>query len=151
MNRPGVSPLIAAVLLIAFTLAIGGFMSTWLQEMARSQTESATKNADAGCSYLNINARNATYNASGDNKLVLTLENAGTRSAIIDKIRVSATNLNTTTFSNPANFSGTLDSGDEISIGLNIDSAKIPSISYVRVIPADCPQSAIEIKGSEIG
>lgn len=151
MKRSGVSPLIAAVLLIAFTLAIGGFMSTWLQEMARGQTETASKNANAGCSYLNINSKNATFNASGSNQLVLKIENSGTKNAVIDKIRVTASNLNTTTYSSPANFTGTLSSGDEITIALDINTTRINSISGVRIIPADCPQSAITIAGSEIG
>lgn len=146
----GVSPLIAAVLLIAFTLAIGGFMSSWLQNMARTQTETASKNADAGCSYLNINPTNATFNASGDNRLVLTIENSGTRNAIIDKIRVTGQNLNTTTYSNPANFSGTLNSGDEITIAVTVNTSYIDSVSGVRIIPADCPQSAATLSGSEV-
>lgn len=151
LAKKGVSPLIAAVLLIAFTLAIGGFMSTWLQQISKSQTETATKNSDAGCSYLNINVNNATFNASGNNRLLLTIENAGTRNAVVDKIRVTGANLNTTTYSNPTNFTGTLNSGDEIIVALTINTTYIPVISGVRIIPADCPQSAISVKGSEIG
>ncbi len=149
-KRAGVSPLIAAVLLIAFTLAIGGFLSTWLQDMARTQTEAASQNADAGCAYMNFNSRNATLNASGTSMLVLTLENSGTRNAIINTIRVTGENLNSTVFSHPSNFIGTLNSGDEIMVGLAINRTWIDSIATIRIIPADCPQTAISIKGSEV-
>ncbi len=149
-KRAGVSPLIAAVLLIAFTLAIGAFMSTWLQNMARTQTETASQNADAGCAYMNINSNNATFNASGSEMLILTIENAGTRNAIVNTIRVTGENLNSTIYSHPANFTGTLNSGDEILVGLNINTTWIGSIMKIRVIPADCPGSAIDVKGSEV-
>ncbi len=151
-KRAGVSPLIAAVLLIAFTLAIGAFMSSWLQNMARTQTETASQNADAGCAYMNLNSNNATFNASGTNppQLILTLENAGTRNAIISTIRVTGENLNSTVYSHPANFTGTLYSGDEILVGLAINTTWIDSIAKIRVIPADCPGSAINVKGSEV-
>lgn len=149
-KRAGVSPLIAAVLLIAFTLAIGGFLSTWLQNMARTQTESASQNADAGCAYMNFNSRNATFNASGTSMLILTLENSGTRNAIISTIRVTGENINSTTYSHPSAFTGTLNSGDEIMVGLAINTTWIDSIATIRIIPADCPQTAISIKGSEV-
>lgn len=118
--------------------------------MARTQTETASQNADAGCSYLNLNSKNATYNASGDNRLVLQIENAGTRNAVVSKIRITADNLNTTIYSHPDNFTGTLDTGDQITVGLVVNTTWINSIGSVRVIPADCPQSAITIKNTEI-
>lgn len=149
-NRAGVSPLIAAVLLIAFTLAIGGFMSTWLQSMARSQTETASQNANAGCAYMNFNSNNATFNASGNAMLILTLENAGTRNTVISTIRVTGENLNSTLYTHPENFTGTLNSGDEIMVGLVINTTWIDSITRIRVIPAECPGNAIDVAGSEV-
>lgn len=150
MKRSGVSPLIATVLLIAFTLAIGAFMSTWMQSMARTQTQTASENADAGCSYMNINLNSATYNESGNNRLILALENAGTKNAVVSTIRVTGSNLNSTIYTHPGNFTGTLNTGDEITLSLTINATLIDSISKLRIIPADCPGSAIDVVSTEI-
>jgi len=45
--RKGISPLIAAVLLIAFTMAIAGIMATWATTFSREQLITATE--EAGC------------------------------------------------------------------------------------------------------
>lgn len=42
MNRKGISPLIAAVMLLAFVMAIGGMFSEWSGEMVRSTTADTT-------------------------------------------------------------------------------------------------------------
>ena len=112
--------------------------------------QTAVRNADATCAEVNIDSNSAMFNTSGDNKLLLKLKNAGTRNAIISTIRVTGENLNSTVYSHPASFTGTLNSGDEILVGLAINTTWIDSIATIRVIPADCPQSAISIKGSEI-
>ena len=42
----GISPLIAAVLLIAFTMAIAGIMATWATQFVRTQTNSISSNTN---------------------------------------------------------------------------------------------------------
>ncbi|MFH1126576.1 MAG: archaellin/type IV pilin N-terminal domain-containing protein [archaeon] len=150
MHRKGVSPLIAVVLLIAFTLAIGGFLSSWLQEFTHEQTDLATENADAGCIYATFNAEDATYNASGSNKLIFDVKSTGTRDINIKQITVTALNMSRLSYTSPNNFSGTVNAGDEIGIVLTIDPAIIQNISRVRIIPSDCPNNADEIKREEI-
>lgn len=150
MYRKGVSPLIAVVLLIAFTLAIGGFLSSWLQNITHTQTDSATEYADAGCIYATFNAEDATYNASGDNKLIFDIGSTGTRDVYIKKITVTAPNTSRIDYTSPQNFTGTISAGDEIGIALTIDTSIVPNISKVRIIPSDCPQNAAEIKNTEI-
>ena len=150
-RRKGVSPLIAVVLLIAFTLAIGGFMSTWLQDLTRTQAEDASERASAGCVYATINADNVVFNTSGEEYLKLTITNAGTKNVYIDKIRVTGEDSNMTILNStqmPA--SGLLFSGDEVRYSFNLSGRGIANISYVRIIPTDCPQSAITIGGDEI-
>lgn len=151
MYRKGVSPLIAAVLLIAFTLAIGGFLSGWLQQITRDQTEATKKYADSGCIYATFNTEEATFNATGDSKLVFDIISTGTRDININQITVTSTNMSQRLlFTSPQNFSGTVNTGDKVSMSLNIDSSVVSAISRVRIIPGDCPQNANEIKGSEI-
>jgi len=151
MYRKGVSPLIAAVLLIAFTLAIGGFLSGWLQQITRSQTEAANEYSDAGCIYATFNTEDATFNATGDSKLVFDIVNTGTRDVDINQITITSGNMSQRlVLTSPQNFSGTVSTGDKVSMSLNIDPAFMPNISRVRIIPGDCPQNANEIKGTEI-
>ncbi len=150
MYRKGLSPLIAVVLLIAFTLAIGGFLSTWLQEIVHTQADTATESADAGCIYATFNAEDPTFNASGSSKLVFDISNTGTRDVNIKQITITAMNMSRLTYTSPENFTGTISAGDKMPVVLTIDSAIIPNISRVRIIPYDCPQNADEIKREEI-
>ncbi len=45
-NRKGISPLIAAVLLIAFTMAIAGIMATWATTFTRERLAGSTEEAE---------------------------------------------------------------------------------------------------------
>ena len=68
----GISPLIAAVLLIAFTVAVGGIIATWLTSFSKTTTagvESSTKGASK-CSGVYIEVK-AYDNAIGTDKIVL--------------------------------------------------------------------------------
>ena len=50
MDKKGISPMIAVVLLVAFTVAVGGILSLWLTNYATTTTESvqtATENHTA--------------------------------------------------------------------------------------------------------
>lgn len=44
MNRKGISPLIAAVMLLAFVMAIGGMFSEWSGELATDSTQQTSDN-----------------------------------------------------------------------------------------------------------
>ena len=71
----GISPLIAAVLLIAFTVAVGGIIATWLTSFSKTTTagvESSTKGASK-CSgvYIEVKGYDNTT-AGGTDKIVLT-------------------------------------------------------------------------------
>jgi len=79
MKRKGISPLIASVLLIAFTLAIAGIMATWATSYVRGQTsqissqtecigalDAEVKSFDSGTGSIGLIVRNlkATINLS---------------------------------------------------------------------------------------
>jgi len=144
--RKGISPLLATVLMIAFTIAIGGFVSSWMSETAKHQTEIAVNNSDPGCVYASIDARNIYFNSSGTEKLKFDVRNTGTRTLTVNKIRVLAENANNTLFENTY----TLYPGDELPVSLQIDTNTIDNISSVRIIPSQCPTKAITIEGTEI-
>lgn len=46
MSKKGISPLISVVLLIAFTIAVGGILSVWLTTLATTQTEKTSETAE---------------------------------------------------------------------------------------------------------
>jgi len=74
----GVSPLIATVLLIAFTVAAAGIISSWLQGFTRSTTNTVTSQSQSEltCSYAGISLSSLKYSAS-DFSLSGKVENTG--------------------------------------------------------------------------
>lgn len=86
-GKKGVSPLIAVVLLIAITLAIGGFMSIWTQQITKMQTEQALAGARPECQRVFLTINNATYN-NDTNVLHFDVKNTGTANTKINKIQV---------------------------------------------------------------
>lgn len=145
-KRTAMSTFLAMVLMVLFTMVVGGFVGSWMIDTAKSQTENAINNSDAGCVYASINVRNIYYNASGTEKIRFTIENTGTRTLTIDKIRVIGNNSNSALFETVYKAYP----GDEIPVIEQIDSMAIPQISSIRVIPSECPTKAVTIRGTEI-
>ncbi|NOQ55399.1 MAG: hypothetical protein GQ477_01190 [Nanohaloarchaea archaeon] len=145
-KRPAMSTFLAMVLMVLFTMVVGGFVGSWMIDTAKTQTENAVNNSDAGCVYASINVRNIYYNASGTERIKFTIENTGTRTLTIDKIRVLGNNAQSILFESVYK----VYPGDEIPVIEQIDSLAIPSISSIRVIPSECPTKAVTILGTEI-
>lgn len=145
-KRTAMSTFLAMVLMVLFTMVVGGFVGSWMIDTAKSQTEHAVNNSDAGCVYASINVRNIYYNASGTEKIKFTIENTGTRTLTINKIRVIGNNSNSVLFET----SYKAYPGDEIPVIEQIDSMAIPQISSIRVIPSECPTKSVTIRGIEI-
>lgn len=74
----GISPLIASVLLIAFTVAVAGIISGWLQGFTRSTTSTVTSqsNTELVCSYAGISLSSLKH-SSTDLTLSGRIENTG--------------------------------------------------------------------------
>jgi len=68
----GISPMIATVLLLAFTIAVGGIISVWLTGMTRTQTAGVTTAAQCASTRLDVTAK--TYSSGG---LIITYTNLG--------------------------------------------------------------------------
>jgi len=68
----GISPMVATVLLLAFTIAVGGIISVWLTGMTRTQTAGVTTSAQCASTRLDVTAK--PYSAGG---LIITYTNLG--------------------------------------------------------------------------
>lgn len=66
-SRRGVSPLIAAVLLIAFTMAVAAILTAWVTTFTQQQTETignqTTENIE--CSFANLEILSVDWNTGG--------------------------------------------------------------------------------------
>ena len=73
MVRKGISPLVAAVLLIAITMTIAGFLAYWATSFVRTSLPETNK-TEAECRFADFNIYSCTYNSTS--KVVyLILEN----------------------------------------------------------------------------
>ncbi|MBI1971722.1 MAG: hypothetical protein HYS53_00315 [Candidatus Aenigmarchaeota archaeon] len=75
--RKGVSPLVAAVLLISFTMAIAAILATWATQYMSQQTATlTTKGNEANCVYARMALDTFTYDKNS-NQLILIINNDG--------------------------------------------------------------------------
>ncbi|MEM5878706.1 MAG: archaellin/type IV pilin N-terminal domain-containing protein [Candidatus Aenigmatarchaeota archaeon] len=151
MNSKGVSPLIATVLLIAFTLSISGLIGGWLSGMTKTQTESLEKSSmeTMNCtgsviSIFNVVCGNTTVD--GPNKLMIAISNEGNNAlygfssfAQIDTLQY-INNTGGPTLEAP------LYPGEHVILeygcGNSCEDGKI--VSKVRVSPTNCPTAWAE-------
>jgi flagellin-like protein len=78
MNRKGISPIIASVLLLAVSLAVVGIFSGWAPELAQDVTESTSNSTyeTIACNEASVEIRSAYYD-SGNTEAVLSVRNTG--------------------------------------------------------------------------
>jgi len=75
--KKGVSPLVAAVLLISFTMAIAAILATWATQYMSQQTATlTTKGNEANCVYARMQLDTHTYDKNS-NQLILIINNDG--------------------------------------------------------------------------
>ena len=73
--RKGISPLVAAVLLIAVTMTLAGILAYWASSFVRVRTEEWERRMPAGeCSFANFRIYRCKYNSSTE-KISLILDN----------------------------------------------------------------------------
>ena len=76
-QRKGVSPLVAAVLLISFTMAIAAILATWATQYMTQQTSTLTaRGEEANCVYARMALDTYSYD-SGTGQLVFIINNKG--------------------------------------------------------------------------
>ena len=71
MNRKGISPLVAVIMLIALTLIVSGILATWVQQLAQSQRSNLEY-----CLEASVLIQGARYD-SGAQRLFLYVDNRG--------------------------------------------------------------------------
>jgi flagellin-like protein len=74
----GISPLVATVLLIAFTVSVAGIISVWLTSFARTTTSTVGEESERQllCIHASLSLRSVAYSSSS-NTLTGILENSG--------------------------------------------------------------------------
>ncbi len=71
MKRKGISPLVAVIMLIAFTLITGGILAAWVSQFTQTQRAYAQR-----CTNARVVIQSGTYDSSSKN-LTLVLYNYG--------------------------------------------------------------------------
>ncbi len=75
LNKRGISPLIATILLIAFAVSIGALiMNLFLSDSSTPSLTNETTNLEVSCSNINIIVTNA---CKSDTEIVVTVQNKG--------------------------------------------------------------------------
>jgi flagellin-like protein len=77
MKFKAISPLVAAVLLVAITMTIAGMLAFWASSFIKGQTEVfENQTQQTKCSFANLEVFDCTYDAS-TKTLTLVLQNTG--------------------------------------------------------------------------
>ncbi|MFB6088509.1 MAG: archaellin/type IV pilin N-terminal domain-containing protein, partial [Candidatus Aenigmatarchaeota archaeon] len=103
MNNKGVSPLIAAVLLVAFTMTVAAILATWSSSFVRTKTKEAEQEQEvtAFCSRLDLNVESAKYNSDSEEITALVWNTGDVNLTNIEvNVYYSSTNLTSKTPSN---------------------------------------------------
>ena len=111
-TRKAVSPLIAAVLLIAFTMAIAAILTAWVTTFTKDKKEqSEIYDEKMKCSGANFKADPmfASFNSSGNEMFNVKLENIGFETVVVNKVFVTFENLVIPVFLNVTENMGDMD------------------------------------------
>ncbi len=142
----GVSPLLSVVLLVAATLAIGAFVSNWMQTVAKQQAEESASSVTAGCTYATISIDDVIYTPAS-NQIIVKVRASGTQSVDIDRVTLINESYDVATYENGVNISvPTIAAGDVTYIVLN---NIMNNITEVRVIPERCGVNAVSAEYDE--
>jgi len=131
----GISPLVAAVLLIAATMSIAGILAYWASSFVRSSLPEVNR-TDVECSGSNFNVYAASYNSTTKN-FTMMLENTGIYNVKISKVDFIYSDLNVESHT----VDGTLPVGGAVSRFVVADVN--PNYQKYRVI-SSCPQLVVE-------
>ncbi|MCJ7450243.1 MAG: hypothetical protein MUP58_00710 [Candidatus Nanohaloarchaeota archaeon QJJ-9] len=130
MKRKGISPLIAAVLLIAFTMAVAAILTAWVTQFTQDTTGAVGNESERviQCSYAGLSIYDAV-NDSGN--LTVSVANTGTQ---------DMSNVSITAFMEDGSltntYMGALPTGGVQEITLTDLSG---TLSSVRATSTDCP------------
>lgn len=138
-GNKGISPLIAAVLLIAFVMATAGIVSNWFVTFSKEQSRKTTTKGEKEikCSYAALEIRKAVYNNTNQKKeITLEVENTGSEALSDFRIQAMYKNNSVSNPIQPTDYNTTLDVG-----GITIfkDSGTVNSnLKKVSIYSKEC-------------
>ena len=124
----GISPMIATVLLLAFTIAVGGIISVWLTGMTRTQTAGVTTAAQCASTRLDVSASITSAGAASNAQVTYT--NLGPEIIYPQNITLTCGAATNTTFAAEA--------GSALNIGF--------SNQKLMIVGAPCGTGNISVK-----
>ena len=158
MERKGISPLIAAVLLIAFTMAVAAILTAWVTTFTEETAEQVGDEGEAqvSCSFAGLSiydasatnesyedgisssvsvANTGTMDFTGEgNEVTLTIVAEG-RTLATDTLDISAGEVSEATFDDEDRFAVEEDVLDEIEI--RVASTECPEVEDVMTIEVE--------------
>ncbi len=138
MKRKGISPLIAAVLLIAFTMAVAAILTAWVTSFTQDTTESVGNESErlVGCSFASLDIYDAVLSGS---TLTVNVANTGTR----DMDNASLVVFHEDGAINES-WTNELASGDVVSKEMNNIGSDVSGLDRVRAASTECPEVSVE-------
>ena len=147
--KKGISPLVATVLLIAFTLSIAGLLGGWLTSLTKSETDTISKGAA-----ITVNCSSAVLDivdvicSNSSQQLKVAINNLGDVELYDFSIFAA---VNGTFYSNSTggpNSTNTLKTGEQVILVYGCTRTEFcangASVTKVRVTPGNCPQAWTE-------
>lgn len=139
MNKEkGISPLIAAVLLIGFTATVAAMLATWSQGLVKQQKQKFRQERIETeiCQALDLRVESAVYDSS-KNSITTLVWNTGDKNLTNFKIDVYYTKVNLTT-KIPSNSKEKIPPGEFIS--LKVANVETPKKIEIRSRADECPK-----------
>lgn len=140
-SRKGLSPLIAAVLLIAFTMTVAAILATWAQSFGGGELETAGEKGQTTieCFGISIEIDSITWDKDKDEiKAVVWNKGEGNISSF-EFVVYNKTNSSTPNILTPENFNKTIAPGKFVTLTADGVSEE-PSSLKIRVFPGRCPK-----------
>lgn len=141
MSRKGISPLIAAILLIAFTITVATFLASWSTTFAKEQTEEFSRAGEeiaSNCQQANLQVETAVYDSS-DESITAVVWNMGRVELSNFEFLVYYSDVNISTLT-PSNSNRTLSTGDFYTFTVD-NVTSVPEKIQVR--SKYCPRESI--------
>ncbi|MDY6771549.1 MAG: archaellin/type IV pilin N-terminal domain-containing protein [Candidatus Nanohaloarchaea archaeon] len=140
MNRKGISPLIAAVLLIAFTMAVAAILTAWVTTFTKQTTGQVGNKSQrlVACSFAGLSIYDAVYN-QGNNAVTIAVANTGTRD-LSDGVSIVVSHNNGSAITHVMKG---LDTGSVQSVSLDMwgGVSSASQLSTVRAASIGCPST----------
>jgi len=149
MNK-GISPFIAAIILIAFVVAVGAIVSPWFSSFTKEKTanikDKSEGQIDCIFSSLDFTSSGINYNLTTTPDWVnITLDNTGSGNLYDFEISLTvngSVSVYDSTVASQKTSGNPLEPGERTILITNITDDIIGTLQKVRVVAKNCPQEA---------